>query len=120
VRAVGPHEVAGAQPLLDAAVDVPHDHRHTIVVLLDGGDLGPVHHPCPCSGRPASQDGLQAGLRDEQTAARAQPVIDPDVQAGDDVRQLPAGERVHAHDRALGNELQLRLALDVLLDPDCP
>jgi hypothetical protein len=72
------------------------------------------------SRRSTSQDGLQAGLRDEKPAAGAQAVIDPDVQAGDDVRQLPAGERVHAYDRALGNELQLRLALDVLLDPDGP
>jgi hypothetical protein len=67
-----------------------------------------------------AQDRLESGLADEQPAARGQLVVDADVEAGDDVGELATGEAVHRHDRALGEELLLRLDLDGLLDPGGP
>jgi hypothetical protein len=110
VRAVGPDEVAAPKRT------VVRCHRYAVSVLFDAGDLDTLHDRCAGFSCRATKDWFEAGLRDEESSTGAD-FLNAGVQAGDDVGQLAARQRVHCDDRTLGKELVRRLRDDRLLDP---
>ena len=116
VRAVRPDEVASADRPGLAAIDVGDQDLDAVSVLRDTDDLTPLDHLGSRGAGAAPEDRLESALGDEQAAARTERVVDPDVEAGDDVGELAARQGVHADDRALRQELLRRSGLHFLFD----
>ncbi len=120
VRAVRADEVSSADPPGRTAVRIGDRHVDALRVLGDPDDLTPLDHLGSRFPGAASEDRLESALSDEQAAARAEGVVDPDVETGDDVGELAARQRVHADDRALREELLRRSRRHLLLDARRP
>ena len=86
-------------------------HRDAVGVLLEADDLAPLDHasrrPLGRPRRIGSRPGWVMNRRRHGLSASST----PDVEAGDDVGELSPGERVHADDRAFGEELLSDCAL---------
>ena len=115
VRAVGGHEVGAAQRHLLSGVHIPRGQPDALVVLVGAHHLVTGQDARAGLQGAGLEDGLEAWLGDEEATARAH-LVDPLVEAGDDVGQLAPGQAVHHHDGALGQELPLRLRPDLVLD----
>ncbi len=117
VRTFGCDEVLRSDVATLAGFRIADRDRDTVGVLHEADDLAPLDHLRPDRLRTLAQDRLESPLRDEEAPAGAQRVVDADVQTGDDVGELLARQRVHADDRAFGEELLLGLRLHLVLDP---
>jgi hypothetical protein len=116
VRAVGGHQVVGANGLLGTAVPRAEDRREPVVVLLEGGQLGGVGVlGAALLGRPAQQR-LQPDLGDEQPRRGAQR-LDALVEVPKEEPHLRAGQALHRDDGAVLHELLRRRGLDLPLQP---
>jgi hypothetical protein len=122
----GADQVAASEAAFRAAIDIAHPRGYAVGVLTEPDKLATGAHLRANLFGALAQHALQSGLVDEQAPARRQAVVDPDVEAGDDVRELAPGEIVHRNERALGHEVLLGLETHLVLDAgsakqfDCP
>jgi hypothetical protein len=126
VCAIGADQIAAPEAAFRAAIDIAHPCGYAVGVLTESDNLATRADLRANLFGAFAQHSLQAGLVDEQPPARRQAVVDPDVEAGDDVRELAPGEIVHRNERALGHEVLLGLETHLILDAgsakqfDCP
>ncbi len=110
------HQIAAAKLSVFLGLHIPGCDGDAIAVLLHGGDFEAAEHLGADLLGAGAQDGLQARLADEQAAAGTE-LLDALVQAGDEGGQFAAGQRFHADDGAVGQELLGRLLAHLALDP---
>ena len=116
MRAFGRDQVLRADLPSRTTIHVGDRHRDAVRVLGEADDLAALDDFGADVLRAVAQDRLDSALADEQAPARAQCVVDSDVEPGDDVGELPPRQGVHADDRTLGEELLLGLRLHLVFD----
>src|SRR6185503_1687800 len=77
---------------------------YAVGILTEPGKLATRAHLRADLPGALAQHALEPGLVDEQPPAGRQAVADPDIETGDDVRELAPGEIVHRNQRPSGTK----------------